>query len=227
MTDATNLALPALLDLPARPKRVVWHWTAGDHFASRRELLCYHILIEHHHGASSLPHDDGVAFRRGVPIQRNMCTVSGPSAKHKPDSGYAAHLAGLNSYSIGVSLCGMRGAVDYRPDSPVLPGSAPVTLLQYRALLAVSAQLAQLYELEVSERTFFAHYEVQRIYGVALTPGRWDTSWIPGFGVERESVGAVLRSELARWLRGDRIDPRFYDPPVGSSSLDISQGEED
>ena len=216
--EQTDFKLPDLRDLPARPKRVVWHWTAGALFATKRERGCYHVLIEHLEGHPGDPNDDRIVYRAGVPIARNMRSVSGlPSYRHDRENGYAAHVAHLNSYSIGMAMCGMRGAVDERPGRPVLPGPSPITPLQVRALLALSAQMAAAYDLEVTERTFLGHFEVGRVFGVELTPGRWDPSWIPGFHLGKEDVGDFLRRQLALWLAGSRIDERLDEPATGSS----------
>lgn len=217
---------PALADLPARPKRFVWHWTAGAHRADHHELLRYHVLVEHLEGDPGTPEDDVVRIRAGVPLARNMTSVSGPAAHHDPDHGYAAHVAHLNSYSGGIALCGMRGSVDYRPEGGVSPGPSPVTLEQVRALLALSAQAATIYELEVSERTFLGHYEVGQVYGVELTPGRWNVSWLPGLGLARDECGPFLREQLQRWLNSEPIDSRLYAPPPGDTSHDQVKAEE-
>ena len=221
-----TFAWPALTDLPARPRRFVWHWTAGAHRSTGEERLRYHVLVEHIDGDPTDPADDVIRIAGGVPLARNMTSVSGLAAHHDPDQGYAAHVAGLNSYSGAISLCGMRGAVDYRPGGSVSPGPSPITLAQVRAMLALSAQAATLYELEVSERTFLGHYEVGRVYGVELTRGRWDVSWLPALGLSKDDAGPYLREQLVRWLRSERIDERLYDPPPGASSRYEGWGED-
>jgi len=227
--QATDLALPSLGDLTAPPRRVIWHWTAGGLFATKRERSCYHVLIERLEGHPHDPTDDRIVYRAGVPIARNMRSVAGlPSYAHDRERGYAAHVARLNAYSIGVAMCGMRGAVDYRNvGRGVRPGPSPITALQVRALLSISVVLASVYDLEVSERTFLGHYEVERVYGIALTRGRWDPSWIPTrHDLDPGEVGDYLREQLVRWLAGSPIDDAIYDPPEGASSLDESAGEE-
>lgn len=213
--------------LPAPPERFILHWTAGGNRAAQHDLLSYHLAIEHHEGMPEDPSDDTVAYRQGVPLDRNMRQLSmgDPPAIRDPDVGYAAHTSRFNSFSAGVALCGMRGAHDFRPEGTVSPGPSPITLEQVRALLSVCAVAVEIYGLEVSERTFFTHFEADHIHG-RPQPGKWNITWIPGFHLNREDVGPYLRDQLQRWVDGEEIDPRLYEPPAGERLADSIRGQE-
>jgi len=192
----------------------------------------YHVLVEHHEGDPADPSDDRIVLRSGVPFARNMQSVGNLPLYHRDaDRGYAAHTKALNSFSVGLALCGMRGAKDFRPGGSVSPGPSPITLEQVRAMLALSVQIARIYELEIHEETFFCHYEAEAIHGIdQLPPGdriwKWDTTWIPGVDLARNEAGPFLREQMRRWMAGEEIDDRLYAPPAGSRSRDAVRGME-
>lgn len=231
MTE-TDFAWRAPEELPAPPKRVIWHWTAGARTSTPEERARYHILLEHHEGDPADPLDDEIAIRAGVPIGRNMRSVEGLPGYHRNKAtGYGAHTRGFNSYSIGLAACGMRRATDYRPDGGVNPGPSPITLEQVRALLAMSVSIHRIYELEVTPETFFSHYEAESLHGVDQLPEgpemwKWNLTWIPGLGLSRERAGYWLREQLTRWIAGEEIDDRLYEPPAGASSREAVRGQE-
>lgn len=209
--------LPRAEDLELQPRAVVWHWTAGTHRANAVDRSSYHFLAEHR--------GDRVVPVAAVPIERNMRSLSGvPSYRREPGRGYAAHCGGLNTRTIGLALCGMTGAADHRPSGDVTPGRYPITLLQVRWLLGMSATLARAYDLEVTERTFLGHHEVRRVYGAGSA--KWDVSFIPGLGLDASEAGPFLREQLARWLRGDPIDDRIHAPPEGGDRDEALEGDE-
>ena len=88
--------------------------------------------------------------------------------------GYAAHTLNLNSDSIGVSLCGMAGAVE----SPFNAGRAPITQKQWDVLADVLAQLCRRYSIPVTRKTVLSHAEVQPTLGVTQR-GKWDIARLP------------------------------------------------
>ncbi len=101
---------PAVRFLPeewlpwAQMQRVIVHWTAGANKASAVDKAHYHVLIE----------GDGTPVKGDPSIAANQAPVS---------SGYAAHTLNCNSGSIGLSLCGMAGAVE----KPFNAGKYPIT----------------------------------------------------------------------------------------------------
>lgn len=139
----------------AKIERIVVHWTAGTHAASKLDLSHYHILIE----------GDGKVVRGTPTIDLNQK----PARK-----GYAAHTLNLNSGSIGVSLCGMGGAVE----RPFAAGKWPLTREQWSKLPDVLADLCEAYQIPVTPQTVLSHAEVQGTLGVKQR-GKWDISKVP------------------------------------------------
>lgn len=167
--------LPADDELPAKPERAVWHWTAGPRAATAHDLERYHVLIE------AWANEDKYRLQSGVPVARNMREVRGlPGFHNDPETGYAAHVRGLNSFSIGIAMCGMREARDstMTEDGKVDPGPEPITAAQVEGLVDVSADCAIRYGLEPVPRQMLGHYEVGEVYGIEQA-GKWDPSFLP------------------------------------------------
>jgi hypothetical protein len=131
---------------------------------------------------------------------------------HKdPDNGYAAHTGKFNSYSVGLALCGMRGAVDRRPkDSGVSgavdPGTHPITVMQIRTMIALCVQFCAIYSYRPTEDRIFTHWEAEHLHNRPQTQGRWDITWIPGKFFTRRDVGPWIRRQVFNWREGRTID---------------------
>jgi len=155
---APSVVGPAIVPADWMPwadmKRIVFHWTAGRHKASELDRSHYHILIE----------GDGVLVQ-GVPIPNNDAPLK---------KGYAAHTLGLNSDSIGVSLCGMAKA----QETPYNPGIAPINQQQWAVLADVLADLCRSYAIPVTRKTVLSHAEVEGTLGVKQR-GKWDIARLP------------------------------------------------
>lgn len=195
------------------PRRIIFHWTAGRHRASPEERLRYHFLIEHLYGEDM--DDDGDDFAHlvaGVPVERNCRDLRGVPPAHKDPGGYAAHTLGFNGFSVGLSLCGMAGAVDRRPSLPVEAGVTPITTLQVRCLIATSVSLGAMYGLEPVPEQMFTHYEAEAIHGVDQVPKgpgtwKWNVTWLPHRpDMPKDDVGPWLREQIARWRDGRSVD---------------------
>jgi len=159
--------------------RVIIHWTAGSHQASKTDREHYHILWEF----------DGTAIR-GIPtIDKN----DADGAK----SGYAAHTLNCNTGSIGVSMCCMAGAIE----SPFKVGSAPMTKEQWDAMISGVADLCKQYGIPVTDRTVLTHAEVQGTLGIKQR-GKWDITRLafnPSV-VGAKACGDLLRRSVAALL---------------------------
>lgn len=153
-------------------RRIIVHWTAGAHKASELDRTHYHILIE---GNGNLV--------RGFPtIPANaVLSVIRPRA---------SHTLNCNTGSIGVSLCGMRGAVE----RPFDPGPSPITVVQWTTLAHVLAQLCRRYTITPGATTLLTHAEVQVNLGI-VQRGKWDISILP---FERELNTAKLVGDRMR-----------------------------
>lgn len=203
---ANEIRFPPPQELPESPRGVILHWTGGSHRASSRDKAHYHFLIEHLEGNPETPEDDQLNYLSGVPLERNMRELSSsdPSYASDPETGYAAHTAGFNSHSIGLALCGMRGARDHRPGRPVDPGPSPITRLQVRGMFTLLRQICAVYRLQPVEGQVFTHFEAEALHGVEQAR-KWDVGWIPGRRFAQRDVGPWIRRYLRRALDGDPI----------------------
>lgn len=156
-------------------KRIIWHWSAGTHKASTLDRQHYHLLIE----------GDGKVVTGDKPISANAAPLS---------AGYAAHTASLNTDSIAIAVCAMRGA----RQSPFDAGSHPITAAQIDVLVRETARLALEYGIPVTRRTILSHAEVQPTLGVKQA-GKWDIAWLPGrkSATDPIGVGDDLRSRVS------------------------------
>lgn len=174
--------VPAAWMPAAKMSRVIVHWTAGQDTPSDNDKAHYHILID---GAGQLV--------RGKPtIDLNSL----PKAK----AGYAAHTRGTNSGSIGISLCGMAGAVE----RPFNPGKHPINAVQWGALIKACADLCEHYQIPVTPKTLLSHAEVQANLGIKQL-GKWDIAILPfnrKFNTAK-AVGDELRANVAALLKAD------------------------
>lgn len=161
----------------ARAQRVVCHWTAGGHQPSPVDLESYHFLVC----------GDGEIVRGRHAVDANDSTANGV---------YAAHVAHLNTGSIGVAMCCMRDA----RERPFDPGPSPMTDVQWRRMAALVAQLCRRYGIAVSPATVLGHGEVQTILEVQQN-AKWDPMKLP-WAPERSfaEVGAELRAAVAAAL---------------------------
>ena len=154
--------------------RVIIHWTAGAHTASSLDKAHYHILIE----------GNGNLVRGTHKIGDNISTGDGI---------YAAHTKGLNTGSIGVSVCCMGGA----QESPFRAGNCPMTEKQWDVMAQVIAELCDFYRIDVTERGVLGHGEVERVYGIPQY-GKWDPMVLPWkTSLNKTQVGKEFR-ELVR-----------------------------
>lgn len=176
-TPATGI-VPAAWMPVARLERIIFHWTAGANTASGLDKSHYHILIE----------GDGKLVRGGPSIAANGIGGSGPRA---------SHTLNCNTGSIGVSLCGMAGAVE----SPFNPGKSPITAVQWKTLADVLADLCRRYEIPVTPKTVLSHAEVQTNLDIKQR-GKWD---IARLAFDHSLVGAKSCGDAMRALVAARL----------------------
>lgn len=146
------MTVPADWMPPAPMRRVIFHWTAGNHRANATDKRAYHILVE----------GDGNLVRGRSSIANNA-----PGASGTP----ASHTLNLNTGSIGVSLCCMVGA----KERPFDAGRAPMTIEQWRAAAGAIAELCRRYKIPVTPQTVLSHAEVQGTLGVKQR-AKWDVT---------------------------------------------------
>ena len=196
-------------------RRIICHWTAGAQQPSADDVKHYHYLVAHMHGDTDEPDDDWAKLVVGVPVARNMRSLSGqPSFTRDPNRGYAAHTRGFNSWSIGVALCGMRGAQDFRDprraSGGVHPGPAPITTLQIESLIGLLVTLGAEHGLSPVKDQMFTHYEAQSLHGKPQR-GKWNITWLPHRpDMPADDVGPWLREQVQRMIAGKRLDLPDY-----------------
>ncbi|MFM8297978.1 MAG: N-acetylmuramoyl-L-alanine amidase [Microcystis aeruginosa] len=161
-------------------KRIIIHWTAGEHKASSNDKSHYHILIE----------DDGKLVRGTHSIKDNVSTA---------DNVYAAHTALFGTGSIGVSVCCMSGAVE----NPFKAGSFPMTQTQWGTMAQVVAELCDFYDIEVTAKTVLGHGEVEREFPNKPQGGKWDPMVLPwDTSLSKKQVGDQFRTLVKTKLTG-------------------------
>lgn len=160
-----------------RMDRVILHWTAGANKASDHERDDYHILVN----------SDSVLVRGKKSIKDNVSTSDGV---------YAAHTKNYNTYSIGVALCGMAGAIE----SPFHAGTAPINEVQWKTGARVAAELCKKYGIPLNKAHVLSHGRVQANCGVAQE-GKWDVCELPwNRSIHQEAVDEAFRKEVEKWL---------------------------
>lgn len=160
-------------------KRIILHWSAGGNRASALDKKHYHFIVE----------GDGVVVKGNLPVSANASPIK---------SAYAAHTLGCNTDSIGVSMAGMAGAVEF----PFNAGSSPITAVQWKAAAKLCADLAREYRIPVMRESILSHAEVQGTLGIKQR-GKWDVSrlpWAPGI-VGAKACGDIFRGLVSNHLQ--------------------------
>ena len=181
-------------------KRVIAHWTAGAGRASAEDKAHYHRLVEY----------DGTVVAGAEAVEDNIVTSDGD---------YAAHTLRLNTGSIGVAMCGMRGAVEHPFDA----GPSPLNEAQFNAFCKLVADLCVEYGIPVTPQTVLTHAEVQTTLGVQQR-GKWDVARLPWRDDLRgaRSVGDFMRQRITLMLGG--VEVLQSNRPIlrfGDKSVDV------
>ena len=157
-------------------QRIILHWTAGADGVNSVEADAYHFIVGR---------DGEVTNGKDRVASNYPPLVSGK---------YAAHTLNLNSYSIGVALDGMAGAVE----RPFDAGRYPITDVQIDAMAELVAGLCEQYAIPVTRRTVLSHAEVERTLGVKQR-NKWDIMWLPGMAQAGDPIviGDKLRAMIA------------------------------
>lgn len=158
-------------------RRIICHWTAGAYDPSENDLAHYHIVIDGH----------GELHRGEHAIADNVSAGDGD---------YAAHTRGLNTGSIGISVCCMAGA----KESPFNSGSFPMKQIQWDAMIEVVSELCKKYKIPITPTTVLGHGEVEKNIGVKQL-GKWDPMKLSFESkLTRAKVGTKLRAEVQAHL---------------------------
>lgn len=164
-------------------KRIIWHWTGGAGKANAIDRKRYAFVIEAGGAVVAGVHPPDVNLRIENP--RDIAT-------------YFAHTARANTAAIGISLAGMRRAVE----RPFDPGPDPITAAQIDALVRLTADLCSKYKIPVGRSTVLSHAEVERTLGIRQS-GKWDIAWLPGMARPGDAIeiGDALRARVSDALR--------------------------
>jgi hypothetical protein len=170
--------LPALP--PGDVRSIALHWTAGDYTTV---FPAYHFCLQ---GA------DDVRVVATHDPRANMRDVRG--AEPGP---YAAHVAGRNSWSLGIAVCAMGGA------TPADFGRWPITGAQVDALARVAHVVAAAYGVPLAAIRTHAESAVDDGYfGAGDDDQRWDIARLEASGAplephEAAPLGHFLRARIA------------------------------
>lgn len=169
-------------------KRIVMHWTAGTGKASATDKKHYHEVVE----------ASGNRVSGDLLPEANLDTSDGK---------YAAHTRALNTGSVGLSMCGMKGAIE----RPFKAGQYPLTEVQLKEFTKMVAEYCDTYKIPVTKYTVLTHAEVEPTLKV-WQRGKWDIMWLPGM-VEPEDpvyVGNKIRRMVRVELRKMRRKHWFW-----------------
>lgn len=145
--------------------RIHWHWTVGHHKASAFDRQHYHFLFE----------------GDGTEVEANSILK------------VLAHTKNANSGALGLSLCGMVGALE----RPFTAGPEPITTAAVDAMIAKSAALCVAFDIPVSRWSTLTHAEIQPTLGIAQRQ-KWDVNFLPGMAGPTDPItaGDKLRAAL-------------------------------
>ncbi len=173
---------------PADLRFVFLHWTAGDY---EETFPAYHFCIALRDGSP--------AVVQTYPLPANARDLRGG------DAPYAAHVAGRNSYAIGVAVCGMRGA------EPADFGPFPLRDDMLDAACALVARLCATYRIAIDAEHVRTHAEtaVEDGYFGAGHDERWDVARLaadprPLEPADARAVGDALRARVRAFAQGKR-----------------------
>jgi hypothetical protein len=165
-------------------KRICIHWTAGGVKANDLDRSHYHFTVE----------QDGDIIAGNLPPESNI-PQNGVSLNGQPEGSYMAHCGGGNSFTIGVSLCGMTG------QNPNKSWKNPLTPAQCEMGFQLVAQLCAIYGIPVTAETVFTHYEFGLCNPNTPSAGKIDISVLPFMpALLPNQVGGYIRGRVSAYL---------------------------
>ena len=181
-------------------RRIIWHHTGGPYDPTPEDMRAYHRLIT----------GDGDVVAGTHPIE-----VNAPGNRLRPGQ-YAAHVAMLNTGSIGIAICCMADGQWSKPNAArFFPRPA-----QVEAMLRETARLCRQYGIEPGRRGTLSHAEVEPTLGV-MQQGKWDFDYDPqGLSDTRDpvEVGNGLRARLRKIIGGPLDWPEPERPTLRQGS---------
>jgi hypothetical protein len=165
---------------PGDVRSIALHWTAGDY---QTVFPAYHFCLR---GAAEVE----VVATHDVRANMRDLRSGEPGA-------YAAHVAGRNSWSVGIAVCAMGGA------TPADFGRWPITTAQVEALARVAHVVAQAYGVPLDAiRTHAEAALIDGYFGAGDDDCRWDIARLtpsaaPLAADEARAIGNFLRERIA------------------------------
>ena len=161
----------------AKLSKIVLHWTAGSHFPSFYDKQFYHYLVD----------KEGTIHYGIYPPEANLDVSTGR---------YCAHCGGGNTGAIGIAFCAMAGF------SPLTKKTKyPITSPQLEAGLKFAALLARKYDIPITQKTVFTHYEFGKLHPSSSSAGKIDITYLhPYPTVSAANVGGFLRQKI-KWYK--------------------------
>lgn len=172
-----------MIDFPAADLRTIYlHWTAGDRATT---YAAYHVCV-----ARDADGVDRAVLTRDPRANARDVRPTGVV-------GYGAHVAGRNSFALGIALCAMADA------TPEDFGPYPVDDAGIDALCRTAARAAIAYGIAIDAEHVRTHAEaaVQDGYFGAGADHRWDIarlepSPMPLVEADAAQMGDVLRARI-------------------------------
>lgn len=160
-------------------KRLILHWTAGGNEPNGVDYQHYHYLVN----------GGGLVIEgKYKPEDNENCN----------DGKYAQHCGGGNTGAIGVSMCGMAGFIQGKPNST----KYPLTKVQCEATFKLCAQLCKKYGLSVNPQMVKTHYEFGQQNPKTSSYGKIDIVYLPPYPeLKPNEVGDFIRNKI-RWYYG-------------------------
>jgi hypothetical protein len=165
---------------PGDVRGIVLHWTAGD----------YETVFPAYHWCLRGSRDVLVVATHDV--RANLRDVRADGALP-----YAAHVAGRNSWTVGIAVCAMGGA------TPADFGQWPITPAQVDALASVARRVADAYAVPVAAIRTHAEFALDDGYfGASGDDCRWDIARLEPSAAPLEPSDATVVGNMLR----ERID---------------------
>lgn len=175
--------IPSISELPARPRRVILHWSGGTYTPNAVDLAHYHFVVT----------GDGEIVEGKYSVADNMRSVSG--------SNYAMHTGGFNSYSVGISFCGMKGWTKKGDETKY-----PLKEDQFLVGLRFVAECCKIWGLDPSNSAhLFSHREAWTLHKVKGSQNhvKPDITYLPFYpDLAFEDIGPNIRARTHSYLIG-------------------------
>lgn len=157
-------------------KRIIIHWTAGVNEANATDKSHYHFIVN----------------GKGQVLKGNYIPEDNANCN---DGKYAAHTGGGNTGSIGISICGMYGYCEGKPNST----KYPLTAQSCEACWKKVAELCKTYSIPITPETVMTHYEFGKSHPGTSSRGKIDIVYLPHQPhLKRDEIGGYIRNKV-KW----------------------------